>query len=80
MNILTQENGSVIVSVDAIFGLCQKKSAGNSLCDPLSGTTVFGPQEVVNSFVASQDLFRDASNEFSHMINFIKVVLYLVNL
>ena len=45
----------MIVSVDAIFGLCRKKSAGKSVRTPLSGTTVFEPQDAVNAFVASQD-------------------------
>jgi len=44
----------MIVSVDAIFGLCRKKSAGNSVRTPLSETTVFEPQDAVNAFVASQ--------------------------
>ncbi|XP_065893500.1 uncharacterized protein [Dysidea avara] len=57
-----KENGSLIVSVDAIFGLCRKKSAGRSVRTQLSGTTVFEPQDEVNAFVASQG-HHNASTE-----------------
>ena len=61
----TQENGSVIVSMDAIFGLGRKKSAGRSVRGPLSGTTVFESQDAVNAFVASQSRSQDSSSEVS---------------
>ena len=58
-----QENGSLIVSVDAIFGLCRKKSAGESVRGPLSGTAVFEVQDEVNSFVNSQSHLRNVNFE-----------------
>ena len=58
-----QENGSLIVSVDAIFGLCRKKTASKSVRGPLSGTTVFEAQEVVNSFVSPQNNLRSVKSQ-----------------
>ena len=49
-----QGNGSVTVSIDAIFGLCRKRSAGKSIRGPLSGTAVFESQDEVNHFVNTQ--------------------------
>ena len=49
-----QGNESLIISANAIFGLCRKNSAGKSVRAPLSGTTVFEPQDDVNAVVASQ--------------------------
>jgi len=54
MTLILQDGGSLIVSIDAIFGLCRKKSAGNSVRGPLSGTAVFESQHEVNSFVDLQ--------------------------
>ena len=42
------------MSVDAIFGLCRKKSAGNSVRGPLSGMSVFESQDEVNTFIDLQ--------------------------
>lgn len=67
----------MIVSVDAIFGLCRKKSAGRSVRGPLSGTMVFESQDAVNAFVASQSRSQDASSEvnciliYSHFYTYI---------
>lgn len=58
-----QENGSLIVSVDAIFGLCRKKTAGKSVRGPLSGTAVFEAQEEVNFFVSSQNNLRTVKSQ-----------------
>ena len=43
----------MIISVDALFGLCRKKSAGSSVHGPLSGTIIFEDQNKVNSFMES---------------------------
>ena len=54
-NIITygyfQGIGSVIVSMDAIFGLPRKKSAGSSVRGPLHGHIYFHDQAVVDEFV-----------------------------
>ncbi len=48
-----QSGGTVIESVDALFGLCRKKSAGKSVREPLSGTLMFANQKVVDEFVSN---------------------------
>ena len=58
---MLQDNGTLVVSMDAIFGLCRKKSAGKSVYGPLSGTTVFENQTEVDLFVNSQ-----SNSERSH--------------
>ena len=44
-----------------MFGLCRKKSAGCSVRQPLSGTSIFENQDEVNSFVDLQ-----GHDKFSH--------------
>ena len=63
-----QDNGTLIVSVDALFGLCRKKSAGSSVHGPLSGTTVFENQDAVNSFVQSENSSRNTYSEVEHKL------------
>ena len=58
-----QGNGSVTVSIDAIFGLCWKRSAGKSIRGPLSGTAVFESQDEVNHFVNTQRNLQNANFE-----------------
>lgn len=41
------------LSIDANFGLCRKKNAGTSVRDPLSGTSMFCEQEMVDEFILS---------------------------
>lgn len=41
------------MAVDANFGLCRKKTAGTSVREPLSGTSMFCPQGEVNDYVLS---------------------------
>lgn len=48
-----QESGTITVSLDALFGLCRKISAGKSVREPLSGTSVFEEQSAVDAFVDS---------------------------
>ena len=50
-----QEDGTQIISFDALFGLCQKKHAGVSVRSPLYGTTFFEKQEEVDQYVRSYD-------------------------
>ncbi|XP_065899662.1 uncharacterized protein [Dysidea avara] len=57
------ESGAVTVSIDAIFGLCRKKSAGKSVQGPLSGKMVFEPQDEVNAFVSSHSQSRNSSSQ-----------------
>ena len=49
----TQESGTVTISLDAVFGLCRKVSAGKSIHPPLSGTLIFEDQSQVDNFVDS---------------------------
>ena len=58
-----QGDGSVTISIDAIFGLCRKRSAGKSIQGPLSGTTVFESQDEVNHFVNTQRNLQNANFE-----------------
>ena len=39
------------LSIDANFGLCCKKTAGSSVREPLSGTSIFCHQGDVNDYV-----------------------------
>ena len=48
-----QERGSVMISMDALFGLPRKKSAGQSHRDPLHGHIFFKDQPSVDEHVAS---------------------------
>ncbi|XP_065906278.1 uncharacterized protein [Dysidea avara] len=57
------ESGVVTVSIDAIFGLCRKKSAGKSVQGPLSGKMVFEFQDEVNAFVSSHSQSRNSSSQ-----------------
>ena len=52
---IMQEDGTQIISFDALFGLCQKKHAGVSVRSPLYGTTFFEKQEEVDQYVRSYD-------------------------
>ena len=49
-----QEEGVLFESIDALFGLPRKRSAGVSARDPLHGDRLFYKQEDVDHFVASQ--------------------------
>lgn len=51
------------MSVDAVFGLCRKKSAGNSVRGPLSGMTIFESQDEVNTFINSQSHSKCSQSE-----------------
>ena len=46
-------SGTVIISIDALFGLTRKKSAGISHTEPLNGNTYFINQVEVDKFVDS---------------------------
>ena len=50
-----QEDGTQIISFDALFGLCRKKHASVSVRPPLYGTTFFEKQEEVDQYVRSYD-------------------------
>lgn len=47
------QDNHVFYSVDGNFGLCRKKSAGNSVRPPLHDSTMFLPQEEVDQYVQS---------------------------
>ena len=48
-----QNGGTVVESMDALFGLCRKKAAGRSVREPLNGTLMFADQKAVDTFVSS---------------------------
>lgn len=48
-----QESGTVVLAMDALFGLPRKKSAGSSHRDALHGDLFFGNQAAVDEHVAS---------------------------
>lgn len=48
-----QKSGSMIMSMDGLFGLPRKKSAGSSFRDAIHGHLFFGEQAVVDEYVAS---------------------------
>ena len=48
-----QKSGSMILSMDALFGLPRKKSAGRSFREAIHGHLFFGDQSAVDEFVAS---------------------------
>jgi len=43
----------MVLSMDALFGLPRKKSAGISFRDPLHGNLFFGDQAAVDEYVSS---------------------------
>ncbi|CAI8006843.1 hypothetical protein GBAR_LOCUS4927 [Geodia barretti] len=52
-HLTNKERGSVMISMDALFGLPRKKSAGQSHRDPLHGHIFFKDQPSVDENVAS---------------------------
>ena len=52
-------------SMDALFGLPRKKSAGSSVRDPLHGSRFFYDQDEVDRFVQSQD---SSETTVSHLL------------
>ena len=52
-----QSNGTQIISMDGVFGLCRKKSAGVSVRPPLFSGVFFEEQQAVDEFVADYDTF-----------------------
>lgn len=65
----------MIISIDALFGLCRKKSAGSSVHGPSSGTIIFDDQLEVNSFLESDSCTR-ASYSNSEVCTYTYVVLH----
>ena len=51
---LLQETGLAIISMDALFGLPRKKSAGQSFHDPLNGQLFFLDQSNVDEYVETK--------------------------
>lgn len=47
-------SGSIIISMDALFGLPRKKSAGTSARPPLFGHMMFIDQSCVDEYVAAE--------------------------
>ena len=75
-----QSGGVVIESMDALFGLCRKKSAGKSVRKPLSGTLMFADQNAVDEFVldyASRKA-KQGTNSVSFVHNFCRSWFVLV--
>ncbi len=60
-----QEKGTVIVSMDALFGLPRKKAAGSSHKAPLNQGMYFLSQQDVDDFVNKQVTFP---NQFQNNV------------
>ncbi len=58
MIILLQGNGKVVISLDGLFGLPRKKSAGVSHRKPVQGHLFFCDQQGVNEYVAAQSVLK----------------------
>ena len=56
MHIILQERGLQIVSLDALFGLCRKKSSGTSHRPPLFSSIFFEDQDSVDAHVTSYSI------------------------
>ena len=52
-SVLQKESGSVVLSIDALFGLPGKKAAGQSVREPIHGHLFFGDQTSVDEFVSA---------------------------
>ena len=55
------------LSIDANFGLCRKKAAGNSVHEPLSGTMMFFDQDDVDHFIADYGSSLGTSSVSMHV-------------
>lgn len=63
------------MSIDALFGLCRKKSAGSSVRDPLQLGTFFECQSDVDAFVAEYPSRHSVSESQVHCIMCSSVVM-----
>ncbi|XP_064406478.1 uncharacterized protein LOC135351424 [Halichondria panicea] len=61
-----QSNGTQIISMDGVFGLCRKKSAGVSVRPPLFSGVFFEEQQAVDEFVADYDTFGQIIDKGCH--------------
>lgn len=63
-----QKDGSTILSMDALFGLPRKKSAGVSHRKPLFGNLFFHDQSEVDLFVSEYTCSKQGSNVSLHLV------------
>ena len=56
-----QGRGKVIYSMDALFGLPRKKSAGVSYRDPVNGHLLFYNQAIVDEYVSTYCTTKQSS-------------------
>ncbi len=59
---MVKEAGTAVVSMDALFGLPRKRSAGTSHREPLSENLYFQPQNEVDEFLQKQSSEPNTSN------------------
>ena len=64
----------MIVSIDAIFGLPRKKSAGESVQAPLHGDLFFHDQAVVDEYVESLSKHKLTSHQVYASYDFTKSI------
>ena len=57
-----KSEGKLVIAMDALFGLPQKKSAGTSYRDPLFEHLFFHDQFIVDEFVAENDSNKSPHN------------------
>lgn len=58
-----QGKGKVIYSMDALFGLPRKKSAGQSYRDPVNGHLLFYNQATVDEYVSTYQTSKQVHQE-----------------
>ena len=71
-----QGSGKMMLSVDAIFGLPRKKTAGESVRPPLRGELFFLDQDLVDECVSSANTIKYSSHKVYQTI-FIMNCLYV---
>lgn len=55
------QTGIVTISIDANFGLCRRRAAGNSVHPPIAATKLFFDQDEVDQFVTQYDSQADTN-------------------
>ena len=62
-----QGRGKVIYSMDALFGLPRKKSAGLSYRDPVNGHLLFYNQATVDEYISTYQTSKQNQQEVKYL-------------
>lgn len=73
-----QTDGTVIVALDANFGLVRKKSSGSSITEPLQGNRMFVRDEDVEEYVRSNPDNCQPTEVSKYHISFSILVIFLL--